>query len=250
MSNRLFCDQRQNLYIKVASSAGAARRELFGGKILSRDVIVPKMELLDEKTILVSRVDGVKGTKVRSGRLNDLLLDYFECQRPLVIKSMTNSIFEEVEKLSMIFGENSALSNIERKLVNFPLFPVHGDLQKQNIFVVEGKLALIDFEHFLFAPRELELVNSLFFTDGNCLDLSDLLPKLMAMGKISAEMLRDMLAFYTLKQASMGRGYSDCRKRCEMGIEKLKVILGKGVYGEVPFQLQLSAVVPSVSCRE
>lgn len=250
MSKRVFCDQNQNVYIKIARSPEAARRELLGGKILGSYVLVPEMELLDEKTVLISKVSGVKSAQVDERKLNDLLIDYFTDLPAVAVTSVAQTILGALADIRAVVESSGLLDSVERRLFTAPLYPVHGDLQKQNIFVDDKDLAFIDFEHFLLAPLELELVNSLFFADGNCLDLENLLPRLCEKRLVEPGMLEAMLAFYAVRQVAFGRGLAQSERRFSAGLARLQRIMKREIVANVGLGLFLPASFSPSSCRE
>ena len=92
------------------------------------------------------------------------------------------------------------------------------------MIIADGKLGLIDFEHFIFAPRELEFCNSLFFNDGNCLDVIKIV-RLFPLGFLDKQMLKRMLKFYGLKQINLGMSQSEAEIRTYQGIKKIESLV-------------------------
>ena len=119
------------------------------------------------------------------------------------------------------------LDAIREAIKNASLYPVHGDLQKQNIVINKKGLVLIDFEHFCFAPLELELVNSIYFNDANCLDVESIVPRLLVDKIISNRLLRVMLKYYSIKQLAQGKSENHVSKQYKRAVNKLNNILNK-----------------------
>ena len=137
--NQVFHDQSQRSFIKVFANKKLLRSELVGNKVFSRYVLVPKINILDTKTALITQIDGKKSTLVSEDFLIQAVIDLLE-------KTSYSS--------------------------RFGYIPVHGDLQKQNIFFSKkNELTLIDFEHFRYANFEDELANNFFYSDSNCISI-------------------------------------------------------------------------------
>ncbi len=249
MKKRIFRDQKEKVFLKFCGSVVSAQQEMSGAKYLAPAVLVPKIEMLDTRTLLIYEMVGIKASKVPNSLLNSQLLGYFSRVEPVSAFENGQTIFDQIERVSRQF---LLPRGMVEKISHRPLFPVHGDLQKQNILLVDGQLALIDFEHFVFAPLELELVNSLFFSDGNCLDLGSLLPVLKKSGRINFEILQLMLLFYSLRQVMAGRAFIEAKRRYLFGLVRLQTILGQDLSGEPLVFPQKPAVVSFLSastCR-
>lgn len=229
--NRNFRDTKQKIFVKVLSTARKAERELIGSNVFGAFVGVPQIIKLDTKTLAISQIRGSKAIGLRKDVLSNLIIDLI-CE---INSNFTDdvvslpTIFEEIAVLIQKFFDNpeilASLEDIEKSLVRARLFPVHGDLQKQNIFLQKEKVSLIDFEHFMFAPQELDIVNSLFFKDQNCLDAVLIIKKLVTKNIFDMKMIEYMLVFYAIKQMAAGRGKKECQKRLQAGIEKLKEVI-------------------------
>ena len=227
--NNCFEDQNKKVVIKNLFNTDKADREIIGSKIFSKYAVCPNLVKIDTRTVKISLLADFNNT-TDNKVLNDLLVDLFVkiknefCERIL----FEFSILKDLEIMSKELSRFSKIKNIIQEICDSiqgkPLYPVHGDIQKENISVSGNKLALIDFEHFRFAPLELDLVNSLFFNDRNCIDVKNLIPKLIKKNLMSIELLFQMLIFYSLKQIKEGRKPSDVQKRLEKAVERLKDI--------------------------
>lgn len=229
MNKLVFCDQQKETYIKVCESEAKALREYRAANILKKFVRVPTINMIDSRTVLVSKAKG-KTTSSENEILNERIIDYFKrVKSSNGIVSNEWSIEGDIFKLEQIFTENSKIMNalevLREKLDEQTLFPVHGDLQIQNLFLTKNSLALIDFEHFLYAPLELDLCNSLFFEDENCLQVEKLLPLLCQQNIFSKENVYYMLIFYSLKQLAYERSAEETNRRLAAGINRLNKIL-------------------------
>lgn len=228
---KIFCDQNKNVFLKVLANSTRAGREMAGAKALAKYVTVPETDLIDSKTLVVKKVMGVKSTLVPKKKLASLLFDYFLNIKPVGDDEIDENftIDQELENLIGLFSNRPAvtdsLTSVLKTVAVLPKFPIHGDLQKQNIFLSNDRLTFIDFEHFCLAPLELELVNSFFFNDKNCLDTPGILEKLEGSGKMDRKVIGQMILFYVIKQIASGRNLSDAKMRFERAIGKLGVKL-------------------------
>lgn len=228
--NQSFCDPAKKVFIKVLDLPEKIEREVVGAATFSAFVTVPKIRLLDSRTLKTSMIRGAKSDLLEERALNKLIINLF-CQiknnfSGKIIEKFTIGNNVESLKAKMINRPKitAALKFVEREISNQPLYPVHGDLQKQNIFVDKGKLSLIDFEHFSFAPLELELVNSLFFNDQNCLNMGIIIPALWQKKIISLNLLTSMLVFYSIKELAIGKSPTATRANLKAGFTRLRVI--------------------------
>ncbi|KKQ75844.1 MAG: hypothetical protein US96_C0003G0002 [Candidatus Woesebacteria bacterium GW2011_GWB1_38_5b] len=224
--NKCFVDTRQNLVIKVLDNISKAQREIVGIREFSDIALVPQIELLDTKTISITLVDSMKSTQIPDFELTQLILQLLRKVNSFETKINKNyNIQKRIEYLVSMFKSSECvvqtLNEIQALVSKAKLFPVHGDLQKQNIFVNSNELQLIDFEHFLFAPLELDIVNSLFFNDSNCLDAKFIISQLIKEKIFSEKMIISMLKFYAINQLAEGRKKEDVTKRLNKGLSKL-----------------------------
>lgn len=220
---QLFFDRNQAVVIKVFPDPELLEREICGAGHLSGVAIVPKIGRLDQKVAKISLLHGFLGYQIEEEDLNTLIAGFL-LKKKSGGESCCASVFKEITKLKHFFASRKPIIEDLDKLENFlagkKLFPVHGDLQKQNIVVVQGKLGLIDFERFLFAPRELELCNSLFFDDGNCLDIAGII-KLLPLQSLDSKMLKAMVRFYALRQISLGMDEKVAKQRLVEAVRKI-----------------------------
>ena len=230
--NKRFIDTKQQVVVKILTSEERAQKEISGAKAFAKFTLVPEVVKLDRKTILIGLVKGIPADKVKRDFLNALVVELVRCifKNSKTSLSEFPNIYSEINILREIFENNKvflqALLEIEKSISGSSLFPVHGDLQKQNVFIQKGKMVLIDFEHFVFAPLELEIVNSLFFKDYNCMDVDFIISKLVEDKIFSPVVLKNMLIFYALRQMAEGRKKKDCEKRLQDGLKRLRKILG------------------------
>ncbi len=203
---QVFLDPSQQVVIKVFENSRQLEREFCGVRAFSRVCLTPEIEKLDLKVARISLLDGFLGYQIIEGDLNKLVADHLIKTAKLDMIACSCSIFETISNLEVDFLDNPQilmrLKKIKKAILNIDLMPVHGDLQKQNIIIREGKIGLIDFEHFLFAPKELEIVNSLYFNDGNCLDITAI-SKILPQGFFDQKILKLMMEFYAIKQLSL-----------------------------------------------
>jgi len=220
---QIFFDKEKLVVIKVFSSLNILRRELCGAKSFSLLVRVPQMEVLDTKVLKISLLEGFLGYQVSEEDLNLVIASFLLKKKPLK-RSSKFSITEEIKKLQKDFQDDLEiilkLRKILQEIQNRELFPVHGDLQKQNIIIGNSNLGLIDFEHFILAPKELEVCNSLFFNDGNCLDIPGILKKIPE-GFFDKKAINLMLEFFAIKQISFGMSKFEAEKRLKMAQKKV-----------------------------
>lgn len=218
---QIFFDKEKLVVIKVFPNSKTLRREILGAKIFSQFVLTPDFSILDRKVVKISLMSGFLGYQVDQKILYELvanfLLNVTSCPY-----AEDRSIFAEIKRLKNFFTDEEylkTLSNIEKSLTKQKLYPIHGDLQKQNILIINGRLGLIDFEHFIFAPKELEICNSLFFDDGNCLDIPTII-RLLPARFINKKTLKLMLSFFMLKQISQGLDLKLAQKRLKASLLK------------------------------
>lgn len=237
--NQCFCDTNQKVVIKVLNSSQKVNCEIAGSEIFSRFACTPKIEQLDKRTVKISVVSGTNASLVDEKTLNEIVIKLF-----CAVKEFEGKILEEfsirntLENFEIMFSDRpgvvKVLEAIKENVKSSFLLPVHGDLQKQNIFLEKGKLILIDFEHFIFAPLELELANSLFFNDSNCLDAESIIPILVKRKVISIKLLAEMLTFYSIKELAQGRPEVEVIGNLKKGIARLRVIAGEEVNVDIP----------------
>lgn len=198
---QVFIDRQKSVVIKVFQDPKKLERELCGAKAFSRICRVPNIEKLDKKVLKIDLLEGFLGYQIPEDDLNNLVVQMLIKKDLLKFKICGPTIFDEIKNLKKIGDKQTCqrLDLIQKLINNVQLVPIHGDLQKQNIVVSEGTLGLVDFEHFIFAPKELELVNSLYFSDGNCLDIKKI-SKLLPKGFIDQKILKLMLEVYSIKQ--------------------------------------------------
>lgn len=237
--NQIFFDKNQSIIIKVFPSSRLLEREICGAKSFSSLVKVPKMKRLDKRVVKISFLPGFLGYQINENDLNLLMAKFLLKVKPT--KQRQNfSIFEEIDSLINVFrGEEKIikkLGRIKQQIKGVALYPVHGDLQKQNIVIMDDSLGLIDFEHFMFAPKELELCNSLFFSDGNCLDIPGII-KLLPRKFFDQDLLRLMLRFYTFRQISLGLDQAEAEKRFKQALVK-KLILPDYNFSELSARME------------
>lgn len=220
---QIFFDKNQSVFIKVFPSSHVLEREMCGIKVFKELVNVPNMEVLDTKVAKITLIPGFLGYQITETDLSRLVAKFLMA-KILVKDAEEFSIFQEIKFMRLKFRENQELleilREIEQGIMGLPLYPVHGDLQKQNIVITGGQLGLIDFEHFMFAPKELEICNSLFFNDGNCLDIQEII-NFLPKGFIDKSQFRLMLKFYTLRQISLGMDTHKAFKRLERALVEI-----------------------------
>lgn len=226
---QIFFDRNQLVVIKIFPNSRSLEREIYGTKHFVKIVNVPIIEKLDRKVAKISLMQGFLGYQISEEELNDIVARFLDSTLPET-GTMEFSIFEEIKKLEGFFQNDQEslkkLKKIRQQIRSQNLYPIHGDLQKQNIIIADGKLTLIDFEHFMFAPRELEFCNSLFFNDGNCLDIKGILEYLPA-GFLDKRILKAMLEFYTIRQISLGMDQIEAQKRLKLGFLKIVQLFTK-----------------------
>lgn len=231
---QIFFDKNRSVFIKVFQSSRQLEREKFGIKIFSNLVKVPKIVTLDSKVAAITSLDGFLGYQVSEQDLNIKIVNLLLLKKPMNINSF--SILSEIINLEKFFSGQQAilkrLLKIKVGLKKVSLFPIHGDLQKQNIVLMEGDLGLIDFEHTIIAPKELEICNSLFFDDGNCLD-SQSIVSMLPMNFFDPKMIEKMLRFYFLRQISLGLDQVEATIRLEVALKRASRLC----YGKVKAKL-------------
>lgn len=217
MKKQVFVDKEQSVVIKVFNSPEHLDREIAGVKAFKNLVRLPDIERLDSCVAKISFLPGFLGYQIREQDLTLLVAEFLSSQKSS-LKDGLFTIFAEIKRLREVFKQDISkldlLNQIERIASSTPLVPVHGDLQKQNIIIADGQLGLIDFEHFIWAPQELELCNSLFFNDGNCLQV-DLILKELPVRIVNRKRLWAMLQFYALKQIALGMNESTALNRLD-----------------------------------
>ena len=226
--NQNFCDPIQKVFIKILDTPEKVEREIIGAKIFSQFTKTPKTEALDNRTLKISMIEGTRSDCLKETFINNLIIDLF-CKIKIGFKGQTIKKFDiekSIESLEVKVRSRPeillALECLKGKIKNQALYPVHGDLQRQNIFIKRGQLSLIDFEHFSFAPLELELANSLFFSDENCLDVQSLATILSEKKIISLDLLALMLVFYSIKEFAAGSSPRKCAACLSAGMTRLE----------------------------
>lgn len=220
---QIFFDKDKLAVIKIFPTPFLMEREIAGAKSIKNFALVPKIRKLDSRVAAISLIDGFLGYQILEQDLNQLVARFLVSLKP-VSRPLKFSIFSEIQALRKILKDQESqylLNKIEKRLTNAKLYPVHGDLQKQNIIVSGGQLGLIDFEHFILAPIELELCNSLFFDDGNCLDIPEII-RFLPKNTINIPLLKLMLKFYSLKQISLGMSTKESKDRIQNALTKIK----------------------------
>lgn len=221
---QVFLDRDKGVVVKVFPNSKLLEREICGAKNFAPFVGVPKITKLDKKVAQISLLSGFLGYQIDEDDLSRLVADLLGSLKPK-IKVPNFSITEEIVNLSQFFKADKKviqeLEQIKKTVSKSPLFPVHGDLQKQNLIISEGKLSLIDFEHFLFAPKELEFCNSLFFDDGNCLNVQKIVAFLPPC-VLDQKMLEVMLRFFKLKQIFLGMGAAEADLGFKLALNKAR----------------------------
>lgn len=221
---QVFFDKNQLVVIKVFPSSKTIEREICGAKNLSKAVLVPKIEQLDTKVAKISLFSGFLGYQINEKDLNSLVAKFLLKKKPIDSK-IKFTILGELDDLRKCFKGNLKfirdLDEIETEIRKSVFYPVHGDLQKQNMMILEGKLGLIDFEHFIIAPKELEICNSLFFSDGNCLDVKNI-ARSLPRGFINKKTLNLMIKFYKLKQISLGMDLVEAEIRFQLACDRIE----------------------------
>ncbi len=207
--NKCFIDPDQSVVVKICATREIALREVEGAHVFQKFVHTSNPKRVDSKTLEMVLIDGKIGTAVPCKVLNGHVLDMF---RKIVSEPVLHdyqmspySMYRHIRKLRKKYAYSaditSFLVQLEKDIRTKAFVPIHGDLQKQNMFInPSGELALIDFEHFCYAPIEFELVNSMFHSDGNCLDIQFLLEELRKITPISDELIRKALVLYTLQR--------------------------------------------------
>ncbi|OGM18500.1 hypothetical protein A2686_02750 [Candidatus Woesebacteria bacterium RIFCSPHIGHO2_01_FULL_38_10] len=230
--NKVFFDQKRKVFIKVLKDSFKKEREIIGANCFQNFVNVPLYEPLDKKTLKIIPAKGVKSTLVDEQILNSLIINLSTLIKKSKFKVNPNfSILKEIEAIKLVLRNKPAitdwLTSLQLSLGRKNLYPVHGDLQKQNIFVANNKISLIDFEHFSFAPLELEFANNLFFNSPNCLDVGKIIPPLIKRKIVSKDLLTRMLVLYSIRKLAKGLKVKEVEKRLSQGLEKIETIVGK-----------------------
>lgn len=222
---QVFFDRNKSVVIKVFPDSVQLAREICGAKNFARFVLVPQIIKLDNIVAKASFLEGFLGYQINEDELSSMIANVFTKIKPKDQKCF--SIIEEIDNLLVFFirdeGATEELLRIKQEVGRVELFPVHGDLQKQNIIIADGELCLIDFEHFMFAPKELELCNSLFFSDGNCLNIEEIV-RLLPTGFMDKQMLKSMLKFYGLRQISLGIDKFEAQKKVLSGLDRIDAL--------------------------
>lgn len=230
---QIFFDKDKLVAIKIFPTPFSVEREIAGALSFRNFALVPKIGKLDNRVLAISLLDGFLGYQVLEQDLNQLVAQFLDSTKS-VFEPAKFSILLEIKALrKLIKDENnlSFLKRIEKRLTGVNLYPVHGDLQKQNIIISNGQLGLVDFEHFILAPKELELCNSLFFDDGNCLDIPEII-RFLPKNTINIPLLKLMLKFYSLKQISLGMSAKESKDRIQNALTKIKKIQAN--YQKIP----------------
>lgn len=219
--NQCYIDQQQQAVIKIFSDPNKLEREIAGLQTFSQFCLVPTATQLDSKTVRYPLVSGTRADQIPPQTLSLLVIKLLS-SIPSQSSPTHLSILSQIEAFCDIFTDRpqiiTFLLRLGKSLASRKLFPVHGDLQKQNIFLCDqNRIALIDFEHFTFAPLELELVNSVFFSDANCLDVANILPAL----KLSPPLLSQMLVYYSIKQLALGHPEIFVQASLNTGLKKI-----------------------------
>jgi RIO-like serine/threonine protein kinase len=197
------------MYIKVCASETAALREVEGARVFKKHAYTPDSLRVDSRTVLVPAIQGQRGDALDEQALHvkvlELLIDMSrETAQPNDIDielSITSFVQKRRDGCQRGSDMRRFFNGLLKDLRGAHMIPIHGDLQKQNIFLTpEGDLALIDFEHFCYAPLEFELVNSMFHCDENCLDVDFLVSELNKRGLIDEKLLRKAFALYALER--------------------------------------------------
>ena len=232
--NQCFNDQSRRMFIKIMANSRLLDREMVGSTVFSGFVKTGLPTQLDSKTLLVPTVLGKSADLASPQLLNQEILGIFKKIKQDFIGPVYESLCIEnlIEELSLCFiGQKQIEKYLDIILVavgHNKKFPIHGDLQKQNIFFDnQENITLIDFEHFCFGPQELELANSIFHNDSNCLDLMTILPPLIKQGIISVDLLVLMFLLYTLKEIVQGTSINTARKNYQRGIDIVSQFTGK-----------------------
>ncbi len=226
-----FVDTKQKIIVKILENQQKAENELVGSRAFAKFAVVPEISRLDNKTLSITLIDAQPAAGIKQELLNKLILNFFRKVSGDSDVSLSEfpNIYLELKRLKDLFSNESeivlTLKNLEKNILRSNLFPIHGDLQKQNLFVKEEQLILVDFEHFMFAPLELDIVNSLFFKDYNCLNVDFIIKNLVDEKIFSIKMIKNMLIFYSIKQMAQGRRRKDCEKRLKDGLDRLYEIL-------------------------
>lgn len=232
--NQIFNDLSQGVHIKILSSSQLLDREMVGAMVFSSFVKTNSPTQLDTKTLLVSTTMGKCADRIPLPLLNEKITSLFK----KIKQDFTGPVFDSlcvenlIEELSLCFiGQKEiekSLDLILAAVAKSKKFPIHGDLQKQNILIDDQEnIALIDFEHFCFGPQELELVNSLFHNDSNCLDLVAIVPPFIKQGIVSVDLLEFMFLLYTLKEVAQGTPINTARKNYLRGLGIITQITGE-----------------------
>lgn len=228
--NLTFECSSKKVVIKILSNPNKVEREIYGSLALGAFVQTPTITHVDTKTIIMSYEDGICSKKYDKQELNNLIIQFFQkiwINKPL--EKTDFSIVNDIKKLIVFFKDDqikiNQLKAMLKQIKNCRFVPVHGDLQKQNILVHEDNLCVIDFEHFTYAPIELEIVNSLFFRDSNCLDIQKIIPFCIETGMMKQEILESMLLYYSLRQEFLGRNKKEVQKKLSRGLLVLHEII-------------------------
>lgn len=221
---QIYFDQNQSVLIKIFPTSQAVEREICGAKTFSQFVEVPQIERLDNKVAKLSFIPGFLGYQVSEACLNSLIAKFL-FQVKAVNKPSRFSIREEIDSLISFFeGDQQTVGELQKiagVIKDLEFVPIHGDLQKQNILINEGNLGLIDFEHFILAPRELELCNSLFFNDGNCLNIKEIVA-LLPQNFFDKKILELILRFFKFKQIFLGIDCLEAESKFKLALNKVE----------------------------
>ncbi|KXK08791.1 MAG: Phosphotransferase enzyme family protein [Microgenomates bacterium OLB22] len=223
MSTCLF-DHRRSRFQKIFFGQRSTDAESIGSKIFSRYVVTPIALRLNRALIDICPLEGVLGTDVPDSILVDHLVRLYEKvagnSSPLKI-SPALILTNQIKRWHLPQAYKGLASELIERYKDCILFPIHGDIHKGNIIVVQGELGLIDFEHFCFAPHEFELANLLFHNDHNCPDTEGLLLRLLDKRLIDLDVLRDMGHIYFLKELHEGGSLRHSQRQLEKALKHL-----------------------------
>lgn len=216
--------------VKVLKSDNKVIQETAGINAFRPFVIVPSITKIDTKTVELSLLSGARADAISVREIEKQTLNLFRKIQAIPSTNRDFSVIEKIETFRQVFAQFSdiqkVLGEIEYALTFVSQYPVHGDLQKQNMFLIGQELGLIDFEHFIVAPQELELANSFFFNDHNCLPVARITPVLIEEKIIQKEMLSLMIYFYAIHQLNEGRKRSDVERKYNRALQRLRALCG------------------------
>lgn len=207
--NKCYFVPDQGVVVKICATAESARREVEGARVFRKIVITSEPKVVDSRTVLMKIVEGEPSPAFSDQIVNVLVRDLLRRSVAMSLKTeMRTSAFsiqrlidELIKKYAYSQDILRFLTQLQKDIELKPLVPIHGDLQKENMLISpSGELIVIDFEHFCYAPIEFELVNSMFHSDGNCLDIQFQLSELRKITDISDELIRKALVLYALRR--------------------------------------------------